>query len=160
MKICSLRNSFEVNITCLSYGGKNLISRQEMFCEICFHMFPEFFVFSLDWNFLSSIQKYMKRDLFDIFFELTGMLGKKHIGTFCVKLAQIKWGNIFNTIYWHRHCISRALEDKSTPNKNFANLFLENTMCSILLFFVWKDVNINNWEGCSSNQIIRALLLT
>ena len=45
-----------------------------MFCEICFHMFSQFFVFSLDWNFWSS--KYMKRDLYDNFFENTELLGK------------------------------------------------------------------------------------
>ena len=39
-------------------------------------MFSEFFVFSLDWNFWSSIQKYMKRDLYDNFFENTELLGK------------------------------------------------------------------------------------
>ena len=37
-------------------------------------MFSEFFVFSLDWNFWSS--KYMKRDLYDNFFENTELLGK------------------------------------------------------------------------------------
>ena len=37
-------------------------------------MFSQFFVFSLDWNFWSS--KYMKRDLYDNFFENTELLGK------------------------------------------------------------------------------------
>ena len=82
-------------------------------------MFSEFFVFSLDWNFWSS--KYMKRDLYDNFFENTELLGKtlekRFAGRYKLKkenkekiggeFVQLKDSNLaggFSFFYKHRLC--------------------------------------------------------
>ena len=64
-------------------------------------MFSQFFVFSLDWNFWSS--KYMKRDLYDNFFENTELLGKtlekRFAGEYKLKKKKRKQGKD-----WRRIC--------------------------------------------------------
>ena len=82
-------------------------------------MFSQFFVFSLDWNFWSS--KYMKRDLYDNFFENTELLGKtlekRFAGEYKLKkenkekiggeFVQLKDSNLARGFLFfdkHRHC--------------------------------------------------------
>ena len=146
MKICSLRNSFEVNITCLSSGGEISFHGKKCsvkFAFICFQNSS----FSVQIGIFSSIQKYMKRDLFDIFFELTGLLEKNTLEVFASDQHKLN-EEIFLTQFVSKDIDFPQLWGTNQLQTEILRFCFWKIQCIVwrafFIFVVLKDVKINN----------------